>query len=472
MESEFLKLENETLKLKIETLKKSNEQLQEQLKSYTNPSRYKKYYEANKAIILQKKKKARSSLNKNFHTYVISKMLAKEMSKLSSVSSNNDLAQAYGLSINTVTWEDSSRTKNSCWGPNISDLTLVVNENNTDVSMNMIRKPNFSDVSADLPSSTFTVTVGNEVVGGALKRIPLEEYVKNIGKYNTISGNFQNNLWNSRDSSLLVSAQCCVLPLGESGETEFCPRMYNYQSAVLVITSTSQGTSSIVMSKKENLHFNRNGRKVKYLAKRLKQDRKERGVSLEGKMNSEEEDRNVIIIYQIPLLRKTPVSRGWPPQKSFSGKNVENCSSFTSFGSDEESDCGFDDYEPGFGFDLKSTRGCVVKTKKRGMDNAMLQASSTDLGSFESLDATKLERDVKFPIRVTYQFYKVSDDPVLSEEEFQYISKKISDVYESSSAHGSLVTNLHTERPTESFKFETLQPPVNSQPLFSTLRIS
>lgn len=94
-----------------------------------------------------------------------------------------------------------------------------------------------------------------------------------------------------------------MLPL-TTDEVEFCPKMYNYQSAVLVITSCSQGTSCQVMSNKENLYFNRNGEKVKYLAKRLQQDRKERGVELKGEMTDSEKDRNVIIIYQIPLINK------------------------------------------------------------------------------------------------------------------------------------------------------------------------
>jgi hypothetical protein len=37
----------------IENLKKENKELKEQLKKYTNPSRYKKYYEKNKEKIIK-----------------------------------------------------------------------------------------------------------------------------------------------------------------------------------------------------------------------------------------------------------------------------------------------------------------------------------------------------------------------------------------------------------------------------------
>lgn len=60
--------------------------------------------------------------------------------------------------------------------------------------MNMIRKPNFADVSCDMPSNHFKVTVGNEN-GQELTRIPLEEYVKSLS----------DNLWDSRDTELLVT---------------------------------------------------------------------------------------------------------------------------------------------------------------------------------------------------------------------------------------------------------------------------
>ncbi|ETV89757.1 hypothetical protein H310_15414, partial [Aphanomyces invadans] len=55
-------------------------------------------------------------------------------------------AKACGLDIVNVSWENCARTKNSCWGPCISDMTLVVGS----AWMSVLRAPNFS------------ATVGNE----------------------------------------------------------------------------------------------------------------------------------------------------------------------------------------------------------------------------------------------------------------------------------------------------------------------
>ena len=45
------------LKLETEELKKKNIELEEKLKSYTNPERNKKYYEKNSNIVKEKAKK-------------------------------------------------------------------------------------------------------------------------------------------------------------------------------------------------------------------------------------------------------------------------------------------------------------------------------------------------------------------------------------------------------------------------------
>ena len=68
------------------------------------------------------------------------------------------MAQDNGLNITNVTWEDAGRFKDSCWGPNISDMTLNTNGKN----MPVIRRPNFSDKTADMKIRHFKVTVGNE----------------------------------------------------------------------------------------------------------------------------------------------------------------------------------------------------------------------------------------------------------------------------------------------------------------------
>ncbi|MCK5842939.1 MAG: hypothetical protein KAH31_12260, partial [Candidatus Sabulitectum sp.] len=37
-----------------------------------------------------------------------------------------DAAAHFGLDVVNVTWEDTGRYEGSCWGPNISDMTIQV----------------------------------------------------------------------------------------------------------------------------------------------------------------------------------------------------------------------------------------------------------------------------------------------------------------------------------------------------------
>ena len=53
--------ENNKLKLEIEELKQRTNELEEKLKSYTNPTRNKKYYEKNSDVV---KKKSKSYMEK------------------------------------------------------------------------------------------------------------------------------------------------------------------------------------------------------------------------------------------------------------------------------------------------------------------------------------------------------------------------------------------------------------------------
>lgn len=102
------------------------------------------------------------------------------------------MCEAHQLGIMSVTWEDTGRYKGSSVGPNISDMTLTVGNENLPV----IRMPNFSDVTADLPIDKFFVTVGNEV-----------KETKD-GKVRTLCVFFGSHLWlfcQARDATYSVS---------------------------------------------------------------------------------------------------------------------------------------------------------------------------------------------------------------------------------------------------------------------------
>ena len=78
------------------------------------------------------------------------------------------LAKEHEMQIMPITWEDTGRFKGSAVGPNISDMTIQVQEPiaGTDrfelVLTPVIRYPNFSDKTADIPMDLIQVVVVNE----------------------------------------------------------------------------------------------------------------------------------------------------------------------------------------------------------------------------------------------------------------------------------------------------------------------
>ena len=93
------------------------------------------------------------------------------------------LAAEHGLQILDVTWEDTGRYDNSAVGPNISDMTIQVEHTDPRSGeaqlhlMPVIRYPNFSDVTADVPLQRFSVLTGNEK-GEAVEPVLLAEVLE------------------------------------------------------------------------------------------------------------------------------------------------------------------------------------------------------------------------------------------------------------------------------------------------------
>ena len=148
--------------------------------------------------------------------------------------------------------------------------------------MPMIRKPNRTDLTVDIPMSKFFVTVGNEQQhNAAARRIPLREYIEQLGIYNGRTYNTESDqLLLPRDEHVLAAAQACLLPLapaanGSSAQVEFVPQLYSYQAeehkpTVLTIVATTHGTSAqIVHLEDQPLYFNRGGVATKFTAKNI-----------------------------------------------------------------------------------------------------------------------------------------------------------------------------------------------------------
>ena len=88
------------------------------------------------------------------------------------------------------------------------------------------------------------------------------------------------------------------------------------------------------------------------------------------------------------------------------------------------------------------------ENNERGMDDAILQKGEAH-SDFKGVNNKNLERDLKFPIRCTLQFYKVTDSASIPEAVFQDMNTKIKEVYTKGINQGSLVTDGFTGRSTE-----------------------
>jgi hypothetical protein len=394
-------------------------------------------------------------------------------------------ARDEGLAIQTISWEDSARYKGSCWGPNISDMTLRLagEKNNYNSCLPMIRYANFNDRTADLPIDSFKVTVGNESSGASLKRIPLKEYLQNIGEYvKTSSGASCPSMYcEEKDKNVLTSAQFCVLPLAE-GTTEFNVSLYNYQSiasdpAVLVLVCSQKGTSAqAVFSGTTELYFNTAGDAANYVAERLKDERKRLGKDVDAKMDADEQERNCLFIVQIPLEQK-PRARTLGYGLESMSYNQEQC-----FGS-ELLQCYSEPILTEISADLECQSATFTlksattrKAKGRGMDRAVISVGKTH-SKFEGIKNHTLKRDTRFPIRLTFQFYLTTDEQDVPEPLWKEMKQNIDGVYSKSTAVGSLVTQLDTGRTTEwdasgehkASEFNKTLPPNTSSvnPMFS-----
>jgi hypothetical protein len=380
---------------------------------------------------------------------------------IQNLASNNKVksfVKSYGMDIMNVAWEDTGRTKGSCFGPNISDMTLNVNGSN----MPIIRKQNFSDITSDQDIMDFNLIVGNES-NSEKKMVSLKEYLENIHIYT--KNDQLKSMYLERDSKILTSSQACILPL-ENNEVEFNIKLFNYQSlnepAVLVIVASSEGTSAqIVTGSESTLYFNKNQQNANFIAERLSDDRKRRGVSLEGPMTNEEKQRNALFVFQIPLKVISRKTSFWDGNEGMIQDNMnENYISYGGYFGGNEG-CNID-ISNKYGGYFGSNEGCNIdndifepKIKRsinysKGFENAVIK-TSTGFGKFIGTDNKFLERDPKLPIRCTIQYYKVTDTTDISEAMIKEITDQINKQYNLTSLDnkGSLVTGI-SNRITES----------------------
>jgi hypothetical protein len=361
------------------------------------------------------------------------------------------LVQKYGLDIVNITWEDTGRYKNSAVGPNISDMTIQVGfedpttEEFEVTCMPVIRYPNFRDLTCDLDPRDFTLLVGNHQ-GQSLRRVSLYDFLADPLPYLTNPDSWRDSwldfsecskkrsLLAPRDTRVLVSAQACFLPIPKSGKATFNPVLFNYQSkkgdpAVLTILATREGTSVTVIDNErdafrsgsvwgQRLFFNANGQRAS-----LTGERESDFVAKGGDQTSptpgapgQTSGLNLVLLIQVPLKQQPPPA---PRAKIGFEEMIPPCQAAYPL--------------PSFGSDI---------------EDAVIGHGKLE-GRFTEIDNLAIERDERFPVRVTVQFYKATSNGVATEADIAAIKANIERIYVQSEDAGSLVTGGKTGRVTE-----------------------
>ncbi len=344
------------------------------------------------------------------------------------------LASNVGLNVVNVTWEDTGRNKGSSSGPNISDMTIGVRDASGALHpMPVFRFDNFSDRTADVKSDEFWLRTGNED-GRDLRTTSLAALLQKPRNYLHDPGSWtggQDSLWSGRDEHVLVSAQACFLPIPEKGEATFTPVLYNYQSApgnpaVLAIMATREGTSMQVVENEggylsEALYFNEDGQRAPFQAERVGQWAKEQGIDVNS--ISADSGLDVVLLIQVPLKQRQP-QRSW------------------------NDDMGDGWGMGGGGAPMPAQASMQPAAKSSDVEMAVVSHGEVE-GPFTEMHDLSIERDTRFPIRVTVQFYKATSNGVASAADVAYVRKQIDRVYANGDYVGSLVTGGATGRPTE-----------------------
>ena len=351
------------------------------------------------------------------------------------------LADKLGLDFVNITWEDTGRYKGSSVGPNISDMSLQVQSRSSESDslkltlLPVLRHPNFSDKTADIPLEKFFLLVGNEGEG-PLRKISLREYLANPKEYMSVPDSWtldgDATLLAQRDSHALVSAQACFLPVPKAGKVEFNPVLFNYQSskgnpAVLTILATREGTSMTIIDNSrdafeagatwgQRLFFNQNGQRASLTGERLsdfqaKQDEPQptQDVSVTA---GEQQGLNMVLLIQVPLIHQEP--------------------KYTAL----------DDVY------LYAQAAPATRSSADRLETAVIGHGELE-GPFTEVDGLPVKRDERFPVRVTVQFYQATATGQVELGQLQEIKSQLDKVYSDGDYVGSLVVGGSTERPTE-----------------------
>ncbi len=363
-----------------------------------------------------------------------------------------DLVNRTGLQLLNVLWEDTGRWEGSSLGPNISDVTIEVQMDDArggtrTTLMPVMRYENFTDKTGDVALDKFMIPVGNHGKDGDLAYVSLRTFLAAPTQFMTLPAKGKikgGSLLAPRDRHALVSAQATFLPIPQQGQATFWPVIFNYQSsrknpAVLTLLVTRQGTSMTIVDNTrdtlgaeswgQRLFFNKSGQRAPLTAERIS-DVKASGVTMNGESaQSLGGDANLLMIIQVPLKFRAPV------ELKMAAPMMDSLA-YGGGGGPAGAPAPAPPAEP-------------APSRRSDVEAAVL-GHGPELGPYTELDGLTIERDPRFPVRVTVQFYQATSNGVLAAADVKSLRAQIKNVYAKADYVGSLVvpTAADRQRPT------------------------
>jgi hypothetical protein len=131
------------------------------------------------------------------------------------------------------------------------------------------------------------------------------------------------------------------------------------------------------------LYFNQNGERCSFIGQRLSDFRAEKGEAQKtGPMTQQEKQQNMLLIIQVPLKHR---------ENDDSKKTKLPCAP------------------------MMSLNACALPLPRRGSSNvedAVVKIGKSE-GKFREIGGLPIERDERYPVRVTLQYYKATDNGIV-----------------------------------------------------------
>jgi hypothetical protein len=107
----------------------------------------------------------------------------------------------------------------------------------------------------------------------------------------------------------------------------------------------------------------------------------------------------------------------------------------------------YDDYG-GMAADAPAAESAAKASRGSDVENAVIGHGPIE-GPYKELDNLNVERDPRYPVRVTVQFYKATSNGIVTDADIRAVRAQIDRVYQNGDYVGSLVTDGWTGRRTE-----------------------